>query len=177
MLSHSPAPVLLVRPTGEVAALRSEPGQASILVPLDGSSFAEAALPHAAALAAALGGGILLLYVLEPPMGSYSYPGVGLVQESLEEEHRQAESYLQEVAQRLRSDGLSVQTVVREGWPADVIVYRGATLGPRLIVMATHGRTGALRLLLGSVALEVVRRSPLPVLLVRPTDLADPVSR
>jgi nucleotide-binding universal stress UspA family protein len=66
-----------------------------------------------------------------------------------------------------------VQTVVREGWPADVIAYRGATLGPRLIVMATHGRTGILRLLLGSVALEVVRRSPLPVLLVRPIALAE----
>ena len=83
---------------------------------------------------------------------------------------REAESYLEEVAQRLRSAGSSVLTVVREGWPADVIAYRGAALGPSLIVMATHGRTGVVRLLLGSVALEVVRRSPLPVMLIRPTE-------
>jgi nucleotide-binding universal stress UspA family protein len=42
--------------------------------------------------------------------------------------------------------------------------------------MATHGRTGVVRLLLGSVALEVVRRSPLPVLLIRPTAPAETTS-
>jgi len=173
VLARSPAPVLLVHPTGEVATLWPESAQVSMLVPLDGSSFAETALPHAASLARVFGGTILLLRAVARPVASYSYPGMGLVQESLEEEHREAESYLGEVAQRLRSDSLSVQTVVREGWPADIIVYRGAELGSRLIVMATHGRTGVVRLLLGSVALEVVRRSPLPVLLVRPTELAE----
>ncbi len=173
VLARSPVPVLLVHPTGQVATLGPESAQASILIPLDGSAFAEKALPHAAALARVFGGLILLVRAVGLPMAAYSYPGMGLVQESLEEEQRESEAYLGEVAQRLRADGLSVQTVVREGWPADIIVYRGAALGARLIVMATHGRTGVARLLLGSVALDVIRRSPLPVLLIRPTELAE----
>jgi nucleotide-binding universal stress UspA family protein len=169
VLAHSPAPVLLVRPTGEVATLTPEPEQTTLLVPLDGSAFAETALPHTAALARAFGGTILLLCAVEPPMVPYTYQGVSLAPGASMEIAREAESYLEQVAQRLRSAGLSVLTVVREGWPADVIAYRGPALGPSLIVMATHGRTGVARLLLGSVALEVVRRSPLPVMLIRPT--------
>lgn len=172
VLARSAAPVLLVHPTGEPATLGPEPEQASLLVTLDGSVFAEAALPHAAALAHAFGGTILLLRTVEPSMLAYNYPLMDLVRESLAREHHDAELYLEEAAQRLRSDGLSVQTVVQGGWPSETIVYRGAALGPRLIVMATHGRTGVARLLLGSVALEVVRRSSLPTLLIRPTGLA-----
>lgn len=171
VLARSPVPVLLVRPSGEVATLGPEPEQASLLVTLDGSGFAEMALPHAITLAHTFGGTILLLRTVEPSMLAYNYPIIGLVRESLAKEQREAEAYLEEVAQRLRKEGLCVQTMVREGWPGDIIVYQGATLGPRLVVMATHGRTGILRLLLGSVALEVIRRSPLPVLLIRPTEL------
>jgi nucleotide-binding universal stress UspA family protein len=172
VLAQSRVPVLLVRPTGEAATLERELAQASLLVPLDGSAFAETALPHATALARTLGSTILLLRAVEPPIALYTYPEVALVQVSTEEQHREAELYLEEAAQRLRSTGLSVTTVVREGWPADVIAYRGTELGPSLIVMATHGRTGVARLLLGSVALEVVRRSPLPVMLIRPAELS-----
>ena len=169
VLHRSPVPVLLVHPAGEIATLAPEPAQTTLLVPLDGSPFAETALPHAANLARAFSGTILLLSAVEPPMAPHAYPGVGFVPAASMEISREAESYLEEVAQRLRSAGLSVLTVVREGWPADVIAYWGATLGPSLIVMATHGRTGVTRLLLGSVALEVVRRSSLPVMLIRPT--------
>lgn len=176
VLAQSPAPVLLVHPSGEVATFGPTSTQASILVPLDGSPFAEAALPHAIAIARTFGGTITLLRAVEPPTASHSYPGLDLFQISLEEEHQKAESYLTAVADRLRSDGLSVQTVVREGWPAEIIAYRNAALGPKLIVMATHGRTGVARLLLGSVALQVVRHSLLPILLVRPTQGADPVA-
>ena len=54
VLAHSPVPVLLVRPTGTPVTLSAEPGKFRLLVPLDGSAFAEAALPHAAKLAQAL---------------------------------------------------------------------------------------------------------------------------
>jgi nucleotide-binding universal stress UspA family protein len=170
VLARSPAPVLLVHPSGEVARFGPEPAGASLLVPLDGSAFAEIALPHAATLARVFGGTILLMRAVPQLAAAYIYPAVGLVQESLEEDCREAESYLGEVAQRLRSEGFSVQTAVQEGWPASIIVCRGAESGSKLIVMATHGRTGVVRLLLGSVALEVVRRSALPVLLVRPAE-------
>jgi nucleotide-binding universal stress UspA family protein len=176
VVAHSPAPVLLVRPTGQIPTLKPGPEQSSLLVPLDGSAFAEAALPHAEAFARAIGADILLLRALEPPVISYEYAVTGLMADSLEEQRRQAESYLHGVAQKLRNDGLEVRMAVWEGWPADVIVHRGVDSGSRLIVMATHGRTGVARLLLGSVALEVVRRTLLPVLLVRPSTSADPAS-
>ena len=170
VLHRSPIPVLLVHPIGDATTLGPEPTHTSFLVLLDGSAFAEAALPHAAALARAFGGKILLLRAIEPPMVAYTYPQVTLVQRSSEELQQEAKSYLEQVAVRLRSDGLSVQTVVQEGWPADVIAHEGAAQGPSLIVMTTHGRTGVARLLLGSVALQVVRRSALPVMLIRPTE-------
>jgi nucleotide-binding universal stress UspA family protein len=168
VLHHSRVPVLLVQPTGDAMTLAPEAGRTSFLVPLDGSAFAEAALPHAAAMARAFGGRILLLRTFEPPIAAYSYAVVSPVQAPTEELQQEAQHYLNEVAARLRSDGLPVETIVREGWPANIIARQGAALGPGLIVMATHGRTGVARLFLGSVALEIVRRSPLPVMLIRP---------
>ncbi len=168
VLAHSPVPVLLVRPTGEPVALGPESAQPALLVPLDGSPLAETALPHAATLARAFGSTILLLRTVEPSMLAYHYSLRDLAQESLRNEQDEAKAYLDAVAEHLRGDGLLVQTLVLIGWPSDVISYRGATLGPRLVIMATHGRSGVARLLLGSVALEVIRRCPLPVLLVRP---------
>lgn len=173
VLARSPVPVLLVRASGAHPTFRPGPGSGPLLVPLDGSAFAETALPHAAALAHALGAALRLVRALEPPMALYGYPGVGLVQESLEEERAEAETYLEEVAARLRGDGISVGTVVREGWPADAIVCSDAQANPWLIVMSTHGRAGVARLLLGSVALEVVRRSAVPVMLIRPPEQAE----
>lgn len=172
VLARSPAPILLVRPSGEGAELAPESG-ASLLVPLDGSVLAETALPHATSLAQTYGGTILLLRAVEPSMLAHHYSLTALAQASLEQEQLEAKTYLENVAERLRNEGIAAHTIVLVGWPADIIAYRGATLGASLIVMATHGRTGVARLLLGSVALEVVRRSPLPVLLVRPIALRD----
>ncbi len=177
VLAQSPAPVLLIRPIGDIQTPLPELSQASVLVPLDGSSFAEAALLHAVALARALDGILLLLRVIEQPTIALSYPEVHAMQQSSAELRQEAESYLQGVAEYLQSEDLLVHTVVREGWPADTIAYQGAALRPSLIVMATHGRSGIARLLLGSVALEVVRRSPLPILLVRPDEQPNKLSQ
>jgi len=168
VLHRSPVPVLLVHPTGESMTLRMKPAHTSFLVPLDGSAFAEAALPHASALARAFDGTISLLRVVEPPTSALTLAEASLLPPTSEASIQEAESYLAGMAERLRDSGFSVQTAVREGWPADVIVHQSAMSEQGLIVMATHGRTGVARLLLGSVALQVVRRSSLPVMLVRP---------
>ena len=178
VLAHSPVPVLLVRPTGTPVVLSPEPGGSQLLVPLDGSTFAEAALPHATTLARAFGGSILLVYVVVPPYVPYTEMPAApagaaevanmIVEEALEK----AERYLADVSERLRRDGLPVQTTVCKGSPADTILRQALVVDARLIVMATHGRTGLRRLLLGSVAHEVVHRALLPVLLVRPADPA-----
>lgn len=170
VLADCPVPVLLVRPTGTSAKFELDPARAALLIPLDGSRFAEAVLPHATGLARVLGGRIVLVSVVEPELTrSYAFAETSFVPAWPVEANREAEDYLHEVARRLEADGLVVQTIVRQGWPADVIAYWGEELQATLIVMTTHGRTGVARTLLGSVALEVVRRSPLPVMLIRPT--------
>lgn len=168
VLSLSTVPVLLVRPTGAATKLELEPAQASLLVPLDGSAFAESVLPHAKALACQLGKRIVLLRMIEPPMSAYAFAEAALVAAPSEVPVREAEAYLEKVAERLVEPGLTVQTIVREGWAADAIAYECQEWQSGLIAMATRGRSGVARFLLGSVAVEVVRRSPLPVMLVRP---------
>jgi nucleotide-binding universal stress UspA family protein len=169
VLAASPVPVMLVRPTGDAAAFDCARANPSILVPLDGSMVAEAALSHAECLARRLRGKLVLLRVVEPPAPAFAYSGT-LAPPPVEiEPHQDAELYLAVRAQRLSAEGVAVETFVRDGWPADVIAYGRGEWEADMIVMGTHGRTGVARLLLGSVAIEVVRRSPLPVMLVRPT--------
>ena len=130
VLAHSPVPVLLVRPTGTPMTLSPEPGQFRLLVPLDGSAFAEAALPHAAALAQALGGSILLVYAVAPPVRPYNDmmaipAGIDEDMDRLvEEERERAERYLASAGERLLQSSLSVETVVCKGAPADTILQQ-----------------------------------------------------
>lgn len=173
VLATSPVPVMLVRPTGHLPALDRDPAHSTILVPLDGSALAEAALPHAEYLAQRLGGKLMLLRVVERAGPAFAYPGTVAPPLPDVDAHPEAELYLAVLAQRLRATGATVETAVREGWAADVIAYGGGEWQPSMIVMATHGRTGVARLLIGSVAVEVVRRSPLPVMLVRPREPAE----
>jgi len=182
VLAKSPAPVILVRPTGEPATLGPQAEGPGLLVPLDGSRLAEAALPHAALLARGLGGSVTLVRAVMPPAVAYTdyafvQPSGGdLVDGIVEEQQKDAERYLAEAAARsplaeLQAQGYRVRTVARRGWPTDVIVDAEGEQSSRMVVMATHGRTGLSRLLMGSVAFDVMRRGVLPVLLVRPADL------
>jgi nucleotide-binding universal stress UspA family protein len=77
----------------------------------------------------------------------------------------QAQAYLTTIASHLGSE-FAVSTVLRIGEPAHEIVREAGERGAAAVVMATHGRTGALRTLLGSVAGQVVHSSSTPVLLV-----------
>lgn len=155
-----------------------------ILVPLDGSPFAEAALPWAVSIARRAGGRIELLNVREeaPPAGYAEYL-VGQGQDWVETAEAEARAYLDHTAARL-SDRLPgrVQVVVEAGRPAARIADYCARSGAGLIVMATHGHGAVSRAWLGSVADDLVRRAPSPLLLARPgnerADLsADPVLR
>jgi nucleotide-binding universal stress UspA family protein len=77
-----------------------------------------------------------------------------------------AESYLRRVAAALGGRGLEVQTMVVRGTPGEQIAATAAE-GYDLIAMATHGRGGFERLIVGSVADHVVRTADVPVLLVQ----------
>lgn len=150
-----------------------------ILVTLDGSEIAEQVLPHVEAIAEKFGSEVTLLRVT-PPLSLAVTPPIALpmappadlytteqMLEALEEEQRYAAEYLRSVGERLRGRVKQVKEEVVQGQPADVIVERASALGIDLIAMTTHGRSGLQRLVLGSVADEVVRRAPCAVLLVR----------
>ena len=148
-----------------------------ILVPLDGSALAERALPEAEELARLAGASMHLIRVVDLAHVA-RYGSVGLSMEVaafellLADEEIAARGYLERTAHDLQRRGLSATAEVRRGHAASEIV--GAATGGDVIVMATHGRGGVTRWFLGSVAEAVVRRSPVPVLLVRGGLPADP---
>jgi nucleotide-binding universal stress UspA family protein len=177
VLARSPVPVLLVRAWHEATAL-SRDAPRRFLVPLDGSSFAEAALPVAHDLVASIGGELLLFQALPPPS---QYVGEALAAPLTELAAPVAEAralaYLHQVRARWveRYGGAPPAVVVRAGPPAEAIDAACQEFGVALVVMATHGRTGLARLLLGSVADELLRRGRVPLLLVRPGELCGTV--
>ncbi|HEY7219282.1 MAG TPA: universal stress protein [Candidatus Binatia bacterium] len=138
-----------------------------ILVPLDGSTVAEQVLPYARFLAARLKVPVELLGVVDPAAIAVS----GLthnpryVGKLTEEGRRASESYLARVSQAFSEK--SVTRHVEIGNPAGVIIDRAAQDKSALVAMATHGRTGMSRWLLGSVAEKVLRGGTNPLLLVR----------
>lgn len=177
VLAKCPAPVLLVPPTGPLARAAAADGVCNLLVPLDGSTFAETALSHAEAVALHLDGTITLLRVAEPNVGYYPDPAVGqpyvsdIGEQLLRDEEANAKKYLDEIAARLTANNVKVRPIVRVGFPAGGIIDEAELCKADLIIMATHGRTGLGDRLMGSVAHEVLHHGRLPILLVRPTDL------
>jgi len=140
-----------------------------IIVPLDGSRFAEGALPYAQMLAGFSGGQIELVRVAVHP-SSYVYVSDPTTLASLYDSDRaHCEAYLQDVAERIqRESSLKISTTVLEGPVADALLDHAAAAQADLIVMSTHGRSGMERWLLGSVAERVMRGAKMPVMLIRP---------
>lgn len=138
-----------------------------LLVPLDGSSLAEQALPMARTLAQATGAQLILLQVIDPDQPHLEVAGAGPV--DVRQEQRAVEElahqYLGRLAQSLRAAGLNVSISIMRGHIAEQIIRAAHELD--LIVMATHGRGGLRRLVFGSVADQVLRTASVPVLVVR----------
>jgi nucleotide-binding universal stress UspA family protein len=136
----------------------------SILVPLDGSALSERALSVAATLAARLRCGLHLVHVYRERVVD-ELPVYGLTGDAA---RAAVEQYVQGAADRLRAaQGGRVDGSVLEGSPAGAIVHHIPVAGVDLVVMGSHGRTGASRFWLGSVADTVIRSAAVPVLLVR----------
>ena len=134
-----------------------------ILVPLDGSALAEAVLPRAVELAKDSGAKVELLRAVE----AYTIPGVDPTEAQIKVVE-EGETYLADVAARLRADGVKgVETSVWYGPAAYAIVEAARLHRVDLIAMTTHGRSGLGRLILGSVAESVLRGTTVPILLAR----------
>jgi nucleotide-binding universal stress UspA family protein len=144
-----------------------------ILCPTDFSAVADVGAERAAGLAARAGATLVLLHVY-PPVTVYAPPevaGVAFIR-SDEAWRAEAEHELARTRDRLRRKGVVTHALMVDGYPPDQIVRVARRLRCELIVLATHGRTGLRRLLLGgSMAERVIRRAPCPVLAYRAPQL------
>lgn len=136
-----------------------------ILSPVDFDENSMAALDYACKLAVE---NEAVLYVLHAIFIPVTSPGLPLEQYPPVSEGP-ARAQLDNAAREHLFGKVRYETLARSGKPADVIIKLAEEIDADLIVMATHGRTGITRLLLGSVAEQVVRESPRPVLTMRPT--------
>ena len=143
---------------------------ASVLVPLDGSRFAEAALPAALHIVRRSNGVLHLVRVHQSPDPMTELPAIAEPKwtESVRTEDA---AYLAGVVQRVAAsvEGRCV-TRLLDGLPVDAIAEYARSEEIELVVMASHGRGGVSRLWLGSVADGLVRHSPSPILLIRPPE-------
>jgi len=172
-----PVPLLLLRPGEGAPDLAREPAFRRVLVPLDGSQRAETVLGPATDLGTLFGAEYLLTSIIpRVPVFARTLSGYSPdAPDPAGAEWRQAEAqrYLDGVAARLRAKSLCVRTSVPANkHPAVGILEAAQAQGAGLIALATRGRGGLRRLLLGSVADKVVRGSPGPVLVFRPLNSA-----
>jgi nucleotide-binding universal stress UspA family protein len=140
------------------------------LVPLDGSSVAEAIIPFILDIAGPLDMEVVLLRVVEPIAPMVIEGSRHVEVEDIEARRTDAEEYLAPVAVELRNKGVRVESRVRRGNTAEEIVAAARETGADLIAMSTHGRGGLGRLMFGSIAQAVLGHVDMPVLLMRATE-------
>ncbi len=146
-----------------------------ILAPLDGSKFSECSLQHVKMIATGCHvPQVVLLRVMEPVnYGHFLDREMAKIMLAAEDE---AKKYLSDVANDLKKDGLSVETAVISGFPANEILDYADKNNIDLIVMSTHGRSGISRWTSGSVTDRVVRTATVPVLTIAPPGCRSQVS-
>jgi nucleotide-binding universal stress UspA family protein len=171
VLKRGTVPVLLVRAAPDSDTAAFEPS--TILVPLDGSAAAEAALGPAGDLARHLGSSVHLVTVVATPgtvsgdrqVVAQTLPAATRVALDLEE--GEAKEYLERAASHMRDTGVTVSTEVRRGDAPHALADEAAEPGVGLVVVATHGRAGVQALWAGSVTARLLARTRAPILLLR----------
>jgi nucleotide-binding universal stress UspA family protein len=135
-----------------------------ILISTDGSELAQKGVEHGVALAKANDSKVSVITVSQP----YPLQSAATIDSwaAAQQNHAEAAFVLAASAARKHGVEISARQVADES-PAEAIVDAAKTLGCDLIVMASHGRRGVSRLLLGSQTAEVVSHSAVPVLVVR----------
>ena len=155
------------------------PSYSRIVVPLDGSAFAETVLPHVVSLAQRYGARVTLVRAYGLPASvtaatiASAMPGTGPVVDPtpyIEAEEGEAESYLEGACERLRALGIESDCHDESGSAGEEIVELAQEIGADLIAMATHARGGLGRIFGGGVSDYVVQHAPCPVLLVHPPE-------
>jgi nucleotide-binding universal stress UspA family protein len=140
-----------------------------ILVPLDGSKLAEAALPAALSLAQTYAAPVTLLHIIEQDAPAEIHQDRHLT------EAGEAEAYLAEIAKRIFPPNLKVNLHVHKSPVADVarsiVDHSSDEIQPDLIILSSHGNSGMHDLFFGNIAQAVAAASGVPVLLVKPDEI------
>jgi nucleotide-binding universal stress UspA family protein len=162
VLGYGRAPIFLARAFHPVVPVLSP-----ILVPLDGSEQAETILPYVRIFARALDADLKVLRVVHVrAFDAIAYPQQ-IVHLTLEWERAEAGRYVERVVSELARDGFRAAGGVREAEPFEAITEASGEVEGGFIAMATHGRSGLARTLLGSLAARVSEYAPDPVLLLK----------
>jgi len=143
-----------------------------ILVPTDFSKISYTAFDYAKDLAERMDATIYLIFVLEKSPPQFSAKSLGLSEEEILTKMKlEAEIKLSEAASFFKEDTtLNVIQEIRVGTDYEEIVNYSKEINADIIIIATHGRTGVLHTLLGSVAEKVIRFSKCPVLVISPKE-------
>ena len=141
-----------------------------ILVPLDGSELAESAIGHAAALAKPMGADVVLFSIWDTFGCELSIYPRDEVEAEMHERHAAAKQYLIAQTEKLTAQGVSARWQLKSGLVVEEIIGTAQKQDVDLIVMSTHARRGFDRWVEGTVAGEVLRGSPVPVMLIRMTE-------
>jgi nucleotide-binding universal stress UspA family protein len=165
VLRRGSLPLVLVSVTSDHAWPTT--GALRVLVPFDGSAIAEAAIKPMLASVSDLSPDVLLLQVVVAPRGG----AAAYMSEDLPAETDRASTSLERLAETLRADGWHVRIQVIAGGVAASIANVASEERIDVIAMATHGRSGLARQVLGSVATETLQRATTPLLLLRPPGL------
>ncbi|MRG95875.1 universal stress protein [Polyangium spumosum] len=141
-----------------------------ILVPIDFEETSQRALESALELATKLGAKVTVVHVYSLPV--YNFPDGSYIptSELAESVQQGAQKQLDAFVEAQRARGVTLDAVLREGRSADEICRTAKEISADLIVMGTHGRGAIGRVLLGSVAVGVLRHAEVPVMTVRATD-------
>jgi nucleotide-binding universal stress UspA family protein len=171
VLRSSRVPVLMVCPVGGEPAAAVSGGRPRILITLDGSPAAERVLEPAVSLGRSLNAEYTLLRVVNPLGVWGDLPAVfapRIARAFAVQQEAEAKAYLQEIACSMQDRGLEAKTMVVSAESAADAIRKGAEHeGAAFIAMATHGRGGLSRMLMGSVAGQVLHGATVPVLLYR----------
>jgi len=141
-----------------------------IVVPIDLSGWSQRAIPHAVDIARANNAELILLHVFRPPAYEYA-DQIALAgqDDQIQQVREQVKQQLIGIRTELREENLNVRVQFIEGASvAHLICDYVNGEGVDLVVMSTHGRTGLMRFLFGSVTSKILEGVQVPVLLVRP---------
>jgi nucleotide-binding universal stress UspA family protein len=169
VLAKAPTATLIAPSYAEGPAIPVlDSGADKVIVPLDGSALAEQALPLAEQIAERYRRGLLLARVIPPIQSVMAGPGVyPLPANVATAEMRDTQAYLCEAKRRiLQACHVPVEWVVLSGVPAIELLAFIETKPGSVVVMSTHGRSGLARFMLGSVALEIARKTTIPTFIV-----------